>query len=326
MSITQPEPQIPRDRYGRPLVVPEGGGKPVAYTRATTFVDAIDDKTALTKWKQRMVALGLASRPDLLLGVTAADPSDKRALDKFCDDAMEAAKAHAAATTGTALHALTERIDRGQDVGIVPDAYLADLAAYTEATKDLTATHIEQFCVLDHLKVGGTPDRVVKYQGKRYIADVKTGSIEWGALKIAMQLAVYSRSKTYDHVTGERGAHDADLTRGIVIHLPAGTGTCTLHWIDLEAGWEAVKVAKLVREKRAIKFGDLTQPFEQATVDPAATPKASEEPVDIAGIIRDCRDIATLRNVWETHAGSPAWSDDLASLATARAAELKAAS
>jgi hypothetical protein len=148
MTIVTPPPAIPRDRYQRPLVVPVGGGKPVAYTRCTTYVDCIDDKFGLQKWMMRMTALGLASRPDLLLSVQA-HRDDKGRLDKIVEAAKEAAAANAAATTGTALHALTELIDRGEDLPVLPPETVADLEAYRAATADLKAVLIEQFCVQD---------------------------------------------------------------------------------------------------------------------------------------------------------------------------------
>jgi hypothetical protein len=85
---------------------------------------------------------------------------------------------------------------------------------------------VERFTVLDDLKIGGTHDRTVRYQGRQYISDLMTGSIEYGALKIAMQLAVYSRSVLYDHRTFERTPLDVDQERALVIHLPAGPGRC----------------------------------------------------------------------------------------------------
>ena len=167
MTIVTPGPELPRDRYGRPLVVPPQGGKPVAYTRCTTYIDVLEDKYNLNLWSQRNVALGLASRPDLLLSVSA-HREDKKALNRICDDAREAASASAAATRGTALHALTELVDRGQPLPPLPANAQASLDAYVEATAHLKATHIEQFCVQDHLKIGGTPDRVVTFEGGTY--------------------------------------------------------------------------------------------------------------------------------------------------------------
>ena len=307
MTIVTPPPTIARDRYGRPMVVPPAGGKPVAYTRCTSYIDVIEDKFNLQKWMQRMVALGLASRPDLLLSVTA-HRDDKKQLDRICDDAREASAASAAATTGTALHALTELIDRGDTLPVIPDTATADLNAYRTATADLKAVHIEQFCVLDTLQIGGTPDRVVSYQGRRYIADIKTGSsVDWGALKIAMPLAIYARSHTYHPGTHERGIHEADTRRGIVIHLPAGTATCTLHWVDLDVGWEAVKVATKVREQRRIKAADLYTPF-----GPTLTPAKR---IDLYAAIDRCLTADGVRNLWAEHADE--WTDDLTAHATA---------
>ena len=242
--------QVPRDRWQRPLVIPRDGGKPVAYTRCTTYVGCLEDTYNLARWQQRMVALGLASRPDLLLAVSA-HRDDKTQLNRICSDAQEAAAAHAAATTGTALHALTDRLDRGLPLGVIPEAYQADLAAYEKETAELAPVEIEAFTVLDTLQIGGTPDRVVEFRGSRYIADVKTGSIQYGIGKIAMQLAVYSRSSLYDPATAERTGLGVDQNNAIVIHLPAGEGRCELHWVNIAAGWEAVQLATKVRTWRA---------------------------------------------------------------------------
>lgn len=259
-ALVTPKPEIPRDRYGRPLVIPPSGGKPVPYTRCTTFIDVIEDKYNLQQWEKRMVATGLAKRPDLMLGVTA-HLDDKAELNRLCEQAKEAAASSAAATTGTALHALTEQVDRGRDLPPLTPPHLDDLEAYRQATARLRAIHIEQFVVLDTLQIGGTPDRIVQVTPQlREIADVKTGSIEYGHVKIAAQLAVYARSMLYDPATGDRTRHDASLLRGLVIHLPAGQGICTLYEVDLELGWRAVLAAKETRALRGIKFADVMTP------------------------------------------------------------------
>lgn len=282
-DLTTVRAEIERDRYGRPMVIPPGGGKKIAYTRATTYVSCLEDLYNLQKWQQRMVVLGLTERPDLLLSA-AAHRDDKKQLNKIAEDAVEAAKAHAAATVGTALHALTERVDAGHDIGQVPGEYQRDIDAYIAATANLTVIDSECFTVLDDLKIGGTPDRIVEFEGERYIADIKTGSIEWGMGKIAMQLAVYAHSQHYDRATGDRRPLPAvNGQRAIIIHLPAGTGTCQLVWVDIAAGWEAVALATQVRAWRARK--NLSQPLTDpvqaagvtdpitAQIDTAATPE-----------------------------------------------------
>lgn len=305
-------PVVSRDRYGRPLITPEAGGKPVAYTRVTTFVDCVEDKYNLQKWMQRMVATGLSMRPDLALAV-AAHKDTKTKLDKICDEAREAAASSAAATTGTALHALTEQVDRGLEVVGVPEAAVADIAAYRAATVDLHPIHIEQMCVLDPWKVAGTPDRVVKYQGKRYISDLKTGSIEYGVAKIAAQLSMYSRARCYDVATGKRTPHDAELDKGIVVHLPAGQATCTLYWVDLLAGWDVVQVARRVRQTRALKFDDFAEPF---TVPEPPAPTLAEQ-------VTACPSRDALEALWAAHEAE--WTDDLTAAAKAHLATLGAA-
>ncbi len=55
-----------RDQYGRYLVVPPTGGKPIGYTRVTTVAKALDDGGGLAShWKASMVATGLMMRPGL---------------------------------------------------------------------------------------------------------------------------------------------------------------------------------------------------------------------------------------------------------------------
>src|SRR5215204_3364938 len=116
MQFKRVEPE--RDRWNRPLIIPPDGGKPVAYTRVTTFIDCLEDTYQLQLWKQRTTAVGLALRPDLLLRVGSLGPQPDKledegahykkwrdAINKVCDQALEAGEASAAANIGTALHA-----------------------------------------------------------------------------------------------------------------------------------------------------------------------------------------------------------------------------
>lgn len=257
-SLSTLAPTVNRDQWGRPLITPPGGGKPQPYTRVTTLAGTLEDQYNLTRWKQRQTILGLTRRADLLASA-AAHAEDSKQLDKIADAAMEAAESSAGATTGTALHTFTEKLDTGRDVGNVPDTLRPDLDAYTKVTANLTTLAVEQFTVLDDLKVAGTFDRLVEFEGTRYIADLKTGRIDFGAQKIAIQLALYSRAQVYDIPTGARTPlNDVDQDWGIVIHLPAGRGECTLHWVDLAAGWEAVERAAWTRQWRSRK--DLMTP------------------------------------------------------------------
>lgn len=248
--------EVKRDRYGRYLIIRDGGpAKP--YTRATTIASTLSDSYGLTKWKMRTLASGLALRDDIYARVAATDPNDRASLDRLCDDALEAGRSSAGANYGTALHEAVARVNRGEDV-TMPAPWDADLAAYRNT---LAATHVtvdprnvEQVCVLDDLKVAGTFDAAVTLpDGTHAIADLKTGQqLDYAWHEIAIQLALYARADAiYDPATAFR--RDMPPVRqdlGLVIHLPAGQNICSLHTIDLAAGWEAAQLALNVRAWR----------------------------------------------------------------------------
>lgn len=321
-AFDTPAPTIPRDRWNRPLVTPALGGKPVPYTRCTTFVDCLEDKYNLQQWQLRQCAIGLADRADLLMAVSA-HRDDKQALNGITDKAMEAAASSARATTGTAVHALCERVDRGQPLGIVPVAARRDVEAYQAATSFLTHIHIEQFTVHDELKIGGTPDRVVRWGSEYYIADLKTGStITWGALKIAMQLAVYAHSVPYIP-PGVRKEYDGyvNLDKAIVIHLPAGEAKPQLYFVDIKSGWDAVQVAAKVRQWRARKDW-----YETIYVPELPPPAAVAAVPGVDELINAASTVDQLRHVWAKAIAAGTWTEANLARAVERKAELEKAS
>lgn len=345
-SVPPAKPEIERDRYGRPLVAHPVTGKLVGYTRCTTYVGGIEDTWNLSRWTQRTVTYGLAISPDLQALVRDMPADDKAKTreqkaehDRLCEAAKEAGGGNDAARWGTYMHALTEAVDLGYDPDAVAPPQLAfprdhaqavtDLAAYIDATADLKHRLVEAFTVQDPLQVGGTPDRVVEYQGKRYIADLKTGNVEFGSLKIAAQLAMYARSQPYDIATGQRtDPHGASVERGILIHLPVGSGTCTLSWVDLLAGWEAVRVCRQIREQRKAKARDLFSPWDAPVpTEPVAdgeTLYPDPAPVHTQAVLAGRVKATTSREqalaVWRANEAD--WTDDLTELAKAHIASL----
>ncbi|MCZ4085429.1 MULTISPECIES: hypothetical protein [Streptomyces] len=287
-----PAPTVPRDGWDRPLVIPKQGGKPVPLTRTTTYIDCIEDKTALSGWKSRMTLVGAAKRPSLLDVVRQLDPEnpdDKRRLNTLADQAMDISGANAKREKGTHLHTLSEHVDRGEPLpaGTAIRDQL-DMAAYMGATVEFDVKAVEEFVVVPELGTGGTFDRLLEYAGPgpdgepvegRFIGDLKTGSVQYGGLKMATQLAVYSRGELYDYsrfpvdpadkkafaawkkreVPADEAAQaynalpDVSQKWGIIINLPAGSAECTLYWVDLEVGWAAAKLAREIRAMRSTK-------------------------------------------------------------------------
>lgn len=284
---------VPRDRYDRPLIhVPNrcpacldsaraSDHRLVPYTRTTTYVDCIEDKSALARWGQRKVLLGASRAAPMVSAARELDPtSDRRALDRIAEELAAIGGAHEGRERGTRLHGLSEYVDRGEVMPAANEQDTADMAAYAMATCAIKMVHIETLVVCDSLEVGGTPDRIVHYDGPgpgaglaampartrasrgleyapdwisgHLIADLKTGTVERGALKMAMQLAIYSRADFYDHETQtRRPLPPVNQDWGVIIHLPAGAATATLYWINLRIGWQGAQLAKQVRELRS---------------------------------------------------------------------------
>ena len=262
--------EVPRDRYGRPLIIPPGGGKPIPYNRASSFGDVLDDRTMLEKYLRRMAAKGIVQNPELGLAIATTPLDQKGKLDSLVEEAIEKAGGSKKATIGTGLHSLTEMIDRGEELPHVPLEYRDDLAAYEAATAVFEHVAVERFVVNDELQVAGTPDRISKalqsmmfgtpddhfavHAGDTHITDLKTGGHANYLGKYATQLAIYSRSEFYDPATGERSPiGDVDQYVGVLFHMPAGEGRCDLYALDLQAGWEGALLAAEVRQWRRRK-------------------------------------------------------------------------
>lgn len=216
VDFAPPAPsEVPRDGYDRPMIVPKSGGKPQAFARASSFIDSIEDKSALGDWQKRMVILGAAQKPTLLEGLTevnAETPEGKKVLMQRAESAIAQAGAHEKSKLGTRYHELTELVDRGEPLPPLTIDVLEDMQAYMLAMSHLTPVHREVFTVCEELSVAGTPDGVCWYEGYGppgtewankivrwlLITDLKTGRIDYGGLKMPAQLAIYSRSDKYD--------------------------------------------------------------------------------------------------------------------------------
>lgn len=249
-----PERDFERDRLGRPYISHPDGGRQVTYTRCTTFIGVLENRYMLERWQQRMVIHGLVERPDLVLSA-AAHINDRDELNRIAEQAQEAAKSHAKAVIGTALHKFTADLDRGLTLGRVPGDWQEWIDEYRRVTAPLRHILIEEHVVLDELQIAGTPDRVVEFppgSEKYYIADLKTGDIT-RAGKIAMQLAVYARSVLYDVQTHQRREYPVPVSHRAAIVLEVNQDTnlpVRLNWVNIAKGWEDVQLAARVRESQ----------------------------------------------------------------------------
>lgn len=260
---------------------------PTAWTRATTVANTLADRYGLERWAQRNTVLGLGAREDLYALAASCTPDDKDELNRIVDQAQEAAKARSGANLGTALHRLTERIDSGElDPADVPTQWKPDINAYLQALADgqieIHTEYIERIVVIPSLRVAGTLDRLVTANSQLTVADLKTGqsAVDYPH-DMTIQLALYANAShmwkgSADDIERDRWGRyvlpnpddqpDAyepmpavNSEKALVFHLPVDQGQCSIHEVDLNAGWEAAQQAMWVREWRKRK--NLTEPF-----------------------------------------------------------------
>lgn len=253
-SDPESEHEICRDRSGKPRVVLLDGKTVRSYSRASSYGDALDDKGGLIAWSQANAVRGVLTRPAIGQRFLSVDDGwvtkeAKDATKAVITEAAVAGGSEVKANRGTDLHSWTEALDRGETPD-VPAEFEADLMAYEYATQEMNHLVIEEFCVLDSHRIGGTPDRISVFPDlcpdchlDTYVSDLKTGSVGFPS-KMAVQLAIYSRAVRYTQVDGAGVRSPLPPVcqhRAIIINLPAGSGQATLYWIDIAKGWRAVE-------------------------------------------------------------------------------------
>jgi len=269
MAVLQARPEPIRDRWGRYVIPDPVTGEERSWIRDTTWASTVADNFALTRWQLRMVALGLARRSDLMAGVAAVlDPETKdgkRRLDQFVEDAKEHAGGTARSTIGTALHSFAEAVDTDRQVEI-PAPWDRDIEAYRRTLRaagiKVSANYVEKVCLVQRYGVAGTMDRLIAFEDRILIGDLKTGrDLVYSWTEIAIQLALYAHADTvFDPIEKRhRPMLAVDQEKALVIHLPAGEGRCTLYLVDIAAGWQMAEVCGAVRDWRARR--DLATPL-----------------------------------------------------------------
>jgi hypothetical protein len=344
-GVKKTDPYEPkRDRWGRYLLPPltDAKGKETAYTRATTFAKSISDTFALGKWGERMAIKGLALRPDLF-ALTAATPlDDKDKLNQIAEDAKTAANAKGAANLGTALHAFTEAVDRGETPD-VPQPWDQDVLAYQQLVQEAGLTflpeHIERVVVVPQFEVAGTFDRIACLAkdltaerpgrepihlpaGTWVVDDTKTGrDLSYGWNEIAIQLALYAHAEGIWNGGEQRWEPmpPVDQRIGLVVHLPVGQAKATLYAVDIEAGWEAATLCEQVRawRKRRALAGSVF--IGGASPEQPAAPVAEPTYKDLIGAARSKADLSA---VWKKATAAGEWTSELEQLGKQRQAEL----
>lgn len=325
--FTSAAPEPKHDRFGRYLLPDPATGKERAWTRVSTVARTVADEYNLARWGERMVAKGLALRPDLIAGAAAADPEvDKETLNSIAKQAKDAAASRSGANFGTALHSFTQRLDSGEGVSDVraPAPLDADLRAYLDSYRAarLTVEHIERIVLLPDLGVAGRFDRIVRQPpgdakaDPLAILDLKTGKdISYSWLEITIQQALYAHAAhMWDAASGSWEPMPAvDQSRALVLHLPVGRASAQLYGVNIIEGWRLAQVAMSVRAARsaAKNLAWLVEPDDPAAVALHNVSRAGSR-----------EELATL---WEQLSRRDLWTEEVNAAAMAQHQKLQQA-
>jgi hypothetical protein len=305
-------------------------GKDALFTRVSNIAKVLEDTYHLDLWKDRMLAKGMAMRPDLVM-LAGATPLEEKW--KFSNDIVRPARDTAGgsegANHGTAFHSLTEIVDRGEPVpvGTQPD-HVRQLTKYRQSLVDHGLTvvpHWMERVVLnrEHRLVGRT-DRALLAQDMSLldypatqsgyvIGDVKSQkSMDFGCMSIAMQLAIYAHADlVWDEDAGQWDEPDVELNRdvAVVMHVPSNDpNTADIHVIDIARGWELVQVAMDVRAARKETLNrKLNSPSEGKWKQDILNATTKQE----------------LSSIWKTASEAGEWTDKLLALGMSRMAEIE---
>lgn len=307
---------IPRGQGGRPKIwklLPDGAesrDQTITMTRASSLGDALENKYLIHRWDMRNLAFALSRRPDLVLQLAAIPDIEEKANKNEVHDvvkvALDFAGGTAAATSGSAIHRLSERLDAGEDLSYLPEAVLNALAVYRRLMSIVRIVASETFVVCDELGTAGTYDRVVELlndtevrwrdahgveqvtvlaAGTRLILDLKTSAtaMYFGAV-YACQEAVYGYGVPYTHEDG-RGTWPDGLAPsrewGLLLHLPIDSlEDAGFYWVDLRQGYDLAIQAAAHRE--AMKAKDLFWPTNLDPIPARPTPVETIETAEDA--------------------------------------------
>lgn len=262
------------------------------FRRVSSLIKKVEtDNFALEEWKKRQVLVGAARRNDILLGVKAlGEPGvlgwtqqQKKQIGAWAEECMTAAGSDTGRINGTAVHDLTERLDRGEDIESVvqglPAPFPHDLRAYAKLRQlnGWQSIEIERTVVCDELDVAGSFDRIDVIPGLAallgdghcqnghaghygpdsdtelpVIVDVKTeGNPLLNGLHIGPQLAIYSRARRMwlpgtPSIVGDPGPRYVDapcVRQDVAVIVHVRDGKAIPYFVDLTAGWEAAQAA-----------------------------------------------------------------------------------
>jgi hypothetical protein len=162
---------------------------------------------------------------------------------------------------GTALHRITELEDAGREVR--PGSLAGELNAYraTMAARGWRAVpeYLERIICVPELGCAGRLDKLLERVGDPLlmVGDLKSQkSMDFGGLKIAIQLAIYSHAYAMWNEDTETWEDPPPINQeeAVVLWAPIGRKLCEPYWVNLVRGWHWAQRSLETREGRKEKL------------------------------------------------------------------------
>jgi hypothetical protein len=255
-----------RRANGAPMVSdPADPTKWLRYSRPSGYAKVLDNSFALNDWKINKAMLGVAGSSAMQAQLRSLRDDDKEGFKELREKALDKGQANEAADMGTALHAMTARIENPNDSFDPPDEYVADLDAYTDSLclYGLVSEHIEVHMCNDSFRAAGTADRLYRTckaltapdgtiipAGELVLGDLKTGQkLDFSLPGYCVQMAIYADGVFYDVETNLRMPTPA-MNRHwtILVHLPVGKAKCRMIWCSIDVGLKGALLCYEVKD------------------------------------------------------------------------------
>lgn len=274
---------------GAPMVL-DKDGKRIRLSRPSNYAKPLDDESALTNWRIDTACIGVAGDKALQARYVACKRDDRETLHKLREESIKAGRGSEGADIGTALHAMSERWERGDQTFNPPEPFASKLVAYTnELARIGVVSEMFEFHTVN-LDYGsaGTADRLFKLTrdlvapngdllptGTLVIGDLKTNKrLDYSLASYAVQMALYAQGELYDVITDQyRPTPPIHQRWGVLVWLPSEDPEprCEALWVDLEAGNYGAWLAQEVKQwRKNWRSGHFASPH----IDVPMTPEA----------------------------------------------------
>jgi len=255
-----------RRANGAPMVSdPNNPGKWLRYSRPSGYAKVLDNSFALNDWKISKAMIGVAGSRAMQAEVMAIKDGDREGMKLLREKALDKGAANEAADMGTALHAMTARVEDQSDTWEPPEAYADDLRTYVEALDSygLVSEFVEVHMCNDSFRAAGTADRIYRTTkpllapdgttvepGTLILGDLKTGAkLDFSLPGYCVQMALYADGVFYDVESNERReTPPLDKNWTILVHLPVGKAKCRMIWCSIDVGLRGALLAHDVKE------------------------------------------------------------------------------